>query len=98
MLMDSTTISSISVKPRSPVFVLRAIQCRSLERREDVEYILPAPGLRVGPVLIRPHAPLRALGHRVSRNPPQKPELPARRVVRGGGAIYKLLQVGRIVF
>src|SRR5262245_34765896 len=80
-----------------PVPVFRAVQRLAVERRVDVEHVLAAPARRVRLVLIRPHAPFGAVGHRIGRNAPQELELPARRVVRGGDALDERVEIRRIV-
>src|SRR5438034_10577808 len=96
-IIVSTTSSSMSVNPLSPVFVLRAIECRPSERRIHVEHVLTAPPGGIRLVLIGPQAPLGAVKHRVERHPSQELELPAGGVVRRGHAVHELLQVRRII-
>src|SRR5262245_38255798 len=100
MLMSASTISSsINVKPRAglPVTVLRSIERLAVERRVDVEHVLPAPPRRIRLVLVRAQAPLGAARHRIDRHAPQKLQLPAGRVVRGGDAFDQGFEIGGIV-
>src|SRR5215471_5105127 len=92
-----TTISSMSVKPAAdrylPVTILRSIESRTLERRADVEDVLPAPMRAIRIVLIGAERPVRILRHRINRNPSEKLELSAGRVVGRRNAIHQLLKV-----
>src|SRR3954467_12276082 len=91
-IRETTTSNSIIVKPRSarlpespiiklPVLVFRPVERRSVERRVDVEHVLPAPPRGVRLVLVRAHAPFGRAHHRIDRNVPQVLQLPAGRVV-----------------
>src|SRR2546425_10140345 len=76
---NSTSNSSISVNPRprtSPVLVARAVERGIFRRRADVVDVAPAPGDRIGPVLIAAQDPLLRrglylIGERIARDSPQ---------------------------
>src|SRR6187551_605528 len=94
----STTISSMIVKPRLPVLVLRPIEPSSVGSGVHVEHVLPAPGGRVGFVLVRPETPFGGAGHRVDRNSPQETDLAAGDVVGRRHALDQHLEVLRVAF
>src|SRR5437879_5288107 len=98
-MRDTTTSSSIMVKPEAPlpVSVFRSIECNAVEGGVDVVDVLAAPFCRIGLVLVRAQAPFRAVRHRVGRNLPQELQLSARRVVRCGDTFDELIEVGRII-
>src|SRR5712691_8684819 len=74
-----TSNSSISVKPRertSPLLVARAVERDILRRRANIVDVAPAPGERVGLVLVAAQDPLfrrglRLIGERIARDSPQ---------------------------
>src|SRR5688572_13880426 len=94
----STTINSMMVKPRLPVLILRAIERRSSRRRVHVEHILATPRRRIRVVLIRSLAPLRRLGHRVDRNPPEELDLAAGDIVGCRHSLDQRLEGLRVAF
>src|SRR6185503_8265935 len=81
-----------------PVTVLGAVERSRTALGKHVEHVLPAPRRRVRLVLVRPQAPLHAVGHRVDRNPPQVFELAAGRVVGRRHALDERLEIRRIAF
>src|SRR5512140_3393413 len=99
-IIDTTTISSMSVKPRerrgSPGVVGRSIQRLRGALRIDVPDVLAAPARALRLVLVAAQAPLPGPRHRVRRNPPQELQLAV-----GGGArpvhtLHRYLQVRRV--
>src|SRR6266571_6591273 len=76
---SSTSNSSISVNPRartSPVLVARAVERCVFRGRADVVDVAPAPGDRIGSVLVAAQYPLFErrlclIGERVARDSPQ---------------------------
>src|SRR2546422_7301619 len=85
---NRTSNSSTRVKPRertSPLPVARAVDRDILRRRTNIVDVAPAPGERVGCVLVAAQDPLlrggvRLLGERVARNAPQISAFAALRV------------------
>src|SRR5262245_39407222 len=109
-ISDITTISSIRVNPTAdatlalpfftilPILVFSSVEGGAVERRVDVEHVLPAPACRVRFVLIRPLSPVVLLRHWIDRDAPQELQLAAGRVVLHRHAVHQLLEVGRITF
>src|ERR1700752_4844266 len=99
-MIDMTTISSISVKPRCdrrlPITVFRPIKRGCRRGRVDVEHVLAAPARGIGIVLVGPLAPPGALGHRINRNTAKKFQLASGCIVVGGHAVDKRVEIGRI--
>src|SRR5689334_22161209 len=111
-MIAATTISSMSVKPRSrrrasspgrvaviasPVLVVRAIERFPVVLRVDIVDVLLTPRARVRVVLVRPLAPLLRLGERVERDAPQELDL----LAHGADlldAVGEHVEIGRVAF
>src|SRR5208337_2987768 len=88
-----TTISSTKVKPRRPLLPLRI--GRSIGRflvrlGVHIEYVLAAPTICCGIVLVAPHAPFGRVGERIVRNAAQQLDL---LVVGGAADLHSIHQV-----
>src|SRR4030043_212552 len=64
-MMLRTMMSSISVKPRSPIPVTCSVEGQSLAFRVDIVHILLSPDVRIGIVLVGPEPPVEGIGHGV---------------------------------
>src|SRR4030042_3022942 len=64
-MMLRTMMSSIRVKPRSPIPVARSVEGQSLAFRVDIVHILLSPDVRIGIVLVGPEPPVEGIGHGV---------------------------------
>src|SRR5262245_30956509 len=101
-MIDTTTMSSMRVKPASPprapalpVLVTRPIQSLALVGGIHVEHVLAAPGGAVGLVLVAALAPLLGVGQGVERDAPQEAQL----LPRGAhlvDALHQHVEVGGI--
>src|SRR5690606_30962097 len=79
-IIATTTMISISVKPRLfivllPLTVKLSIQRRTEAQRVDVENTVSAPAHRVRRISHRSQTPLRTSRHRVFRDTPQEANL-----------------------
>src|SRR5262245_26964425 len=100
-MMATTTISSMSVNPRSPlpVRILRPVESGRPALRPHVEDVDSIGELRSGPVAARPRGPLPLPGDRIDGNAPDVLELRALGVADVESAVepLELLRVAVLV-
>src|SRR5215203_1971874 len=104
VMIAITMTSSMRVHPpwprraRLPVDILRSVEGDAPALREHIVDVLAAPGRGVGVVLIRPHAPLLRVRHRIHRDAAQEFQLAAAGVAVGADALDQHLELRRIPF
>src|SRR5215472_7340349 len=82
---------------RSPLGILRSVQCGALGLRMNIKDIIPTPTGGIGIVLNRYQVPFAAPRHWINRNPPQESNL-LRSAAPILHALHQTLEVGRIAF